>query len=124
MANYVEYGWNNIVKINSTGYLFDYVRRQLKKNDCILDVGCGNGEIANLLLKEGFNIYGIDASLEGIQIANKNLGKERFYVCDIEDGKLPEQLRNIDFNVVISTEVIEHVYSPKQYIIIYKKSVE
>ncbi|MFQ7387593.1 MAG: class I SAM-dependent methyltransferase [Alistipes sp.] len=37
----------------------------------ILDVGCGNGFTANYLAGKGYDVYGIDASRQGIAIANR-----------------------------------------------------
>ena len=40
----------------------------------ILDVGCGNGFTANYLAGKGYDVYGIDASRQGIAIANRTGG--------------------------------------------------
>lgn len=42
-----------------------------EKNKNILDLGCGNGFVARNLIELGYNVYGVDASLDGI-----NEGKE------------------------------------------------
>jgi 2-polyprenyl-3-methyl-5-hydroxy-6-metoxy-1,4-benzoquinol methylase len=117
MSNYSEFGWKDAKDVDSTTYLLNPIRNLLKKTDCILDMGCGNGNITNHLLKEGYNIYGIDASENGIKYANSRaVQKGRFFVCEFSEMKLPDELKDIKFNVVISTEVIEHVYSPQQFI--------
>jgi 2-polyprenyl-3-methyl-5-hydroxy-6-metoxy-1,4-benzoquinol methylase len=115
MSNYREYGWGENIP-ESTEILLRPIVDLLKKSDRILDVGCGNGSVTNLLMRAGYDIYGVDASVEGIEVANRNSSKEgRFYVCDINDGKLPKELEGIKFDVVISTEVIEHIYSPQRF---------
>ncbi|MCK6693193.1 MAG: class I SAM-dependent methyltransferase, partial [Thermoanaerobaculia bacterium] len=80
-----------------------------------LDLGCGNGALAGKLLNEGFNVYGIDASTSGIDIARRMHGEDRFFLVDIAHKTLPEAIRSYKFDAVISTEVIEHIYSPKSY---------
>ena len=40
----------------------------------VLDVGCGNGFTANYLAGKGYDVYGIDASRQGIAIANRTGG--------------------------------------------------
>jgi len=42
-----------------------------KKSRTILDVGCGNGEMTNRLISEGYNVYGTDGAVTGIEIAKK-----------------------------------------------------
>lgn len=121
MVNYHEYGWGK-EKALSQKILFTHIVDNLAGSGAILDVGCGNGGIANDLLEKGYQIYGFDASETGIQIANSHIkGKERFFVCNFDSGELPQELQNIVFDTVISTEVIEHVYSPTDYIHFIKK---
>lgn len=78
----------------------------------ILDVGCGNGAIARALLEDGYDVYGIDASESGIEIANERVSG-RFFLHDITAGRLPEALADKRFKTVISTEVITHLYAPR-----------
>lgn len=116
VTEYKEYGWKE-EQTPAHAYLLPTLRSLLnkEKNCCILDVGCGSGFIANLLIAEGFVVYGIDASREGIALANqKNPG--HFFVQDITSRELPSELRNIVFDTIISTEVIEHLYDPRGYV--------
>lgn len=89
------------------------------KGKRILDLGCGNGLIACRLLNDGFDIYGIDASETGISVANtKKPG--RLFVQDISTERLPDALSEFRFDVVISTEVLEHIYAPRSYMKLLK----
>lgn len=87
----------------------------LNKQQKILDLGCGNGALAIKLINSGFDVYGTDASEEGIKLAKKNY-PNRFYLQDLSTGKLPAELADTAFNTIISTEVIEHLYDPKAFI--------
>lgn len=73
-----------------------------KEIDSILDAGCGNGALLNYLNMNGkFNeLVGLDFSFEGLKFVqtNKILG---------EIYELP--LKNKSFELVISTEVVEHL---------------
>ncbi|KAJ1918252.1 Hexaprenyldihydroxybenzoate methyltransferase, mitochondrial [Mycoemilia scoparia] len=82
----------------------------------ILDVGCGGG----LLL--GSSVTGIDASEESIKIAQMHLKKDPMltseesmiqYKCTTAEN-LAEAKKK--FDVVVSSEVIEHVVDPRQFI--------
>jgi 2-polyprenyl-3-methyl-5-hydroxy-6-metoxy-1,4-benzoquinol methylase len=86
-----------------------------KDNRVILDIGCGNGWLCNHLIKLGYNAYGVDASESGIAIARQS-NPDRFFLQDITVNKLPEELSEIKFNTIISTEVIEHLYAPREYL--------
>lgn len=114
---YQDYGFQTSIPSHTHAYLFEPIKDLLnkEKNTSILDVGCGNGWLANALLHEGFNVYGIDASPSGIAIA-KQSHPERFHVQDISSDYLPDAIKEIPFDTIISTEVIEHLYSPRQYL--------
>ena len=81
----------------------------------VLDLGCGNGWIARCLLDAGFDVYGVDASISGVEIAN-GLAPGRFFQLDVQSGQLPVELDSISFKTVISTEVIEHLYDPRGFL--------
>lgn len=116
MSEYKDYGWENGAT-HAHGFLYPTLKALLKenKNKLILDVGCGNGEMANLLINEGYNVYGTDGSITGIEIA-KTRNSDRFFVQDINSAELPIELQNKKFDLIISTEVIEHLYNPRGYI--------
>ena len=122
MSNYQDYGWEEGAT-DAHKYLYKTLLNLLKgdKEKVILDIGCGNGSIANLLIKEGFTVYGIDASESGIKLARKS-NPENFFLQIIDGSdEIPKELRGINFDIVISTEVIEHLYSPRDYIRFIKK---
>jgi 2-polyprenyl-3-methyl-5-hydroxy-6-metoxy-1,4-benzoquinol methylase len=117
MSEYQDYGFQTADPAHTFFYLQGPLLSLLDKtkNTCILDMGCGNGYISNYLIATGFNVYGTDASEDGITIANrKNPG--RFYLQDFSTGELPEELQEIKFDTIISTEVIEHLYDPYKFI--------
>jgi len=120
MSEYKDYGWEQGAT-NAHGYLYPTLCSMLDehKGKRILDLGCGNGVIACRLLADGFDVYGIDASVSGVNIANEKY-PDRFFVQDISSEHLPKNLSGFHFDVVISTEVIEHIYAPRSYMKLIK----
>jgi 2-polyprenyl-3-methyl-5-hydroxy-6-metoxy-1,4-benzoquinol methylase len=88
---------------------------RLRPGTSVLDVGCGNGFKAGELLARGCEVVGIDPSGSGIAIARENYPAGRFEQLT-PDHELLEKLRCAPFDVVISTEVIEHVYTPRSFV--------
>jgi 2-polyprenyl-3-methyl-5-hydroxy-6-metoxy-1,4-benzoquinol methylase len=80
----------------------------------VLDVGCGNGFICGEFLKQGCCVVGIDLSPQGIEIARRVHPNSRFELLPADD-KLLENLREKPFDLVVSTEVVEHLYAPRSY---------
>jgi 2-polyprenyl-3-methyl-5-hydroxy-6-metoxy-1,4-benzoquinol methylase len=78
----------------------------------VFDLGCGNGSIAFELSKLGYSVSGVDPSIEGIAQANANLKN-----ADLRVGSAYDDLFSTfgSFPVVISLEVVEHVYDPRHY---------
>jgi 2-polyprenyl-3-methyl-5-hydroxy-6-metoxy-1,4-benzoquinol methylase len=117
MTDYKDYGFNTDQPAHTFDYLLPSLLSLLDKNRnrCILDLGCGNGYLANYLISKGFNVYGTDASEKGIAIAGQ-ANPDRFFLQDLSTGKLPDALENLIFDTIISTEVIEHLYDPEGFI--------
>jgi 2-polyprenyl-3-methyl-5-hydroxy-6-metoxy-1,4-benzoquinol methylase len=80
----------------------------------VLDVGCGNGFTAGQFLSKGCEVVGIDLGESGIKLARKTYPAGRFEVMPA-DQCLFENLRCKPFDVVISTETVEHLYAPRSY---------
>lgn len=115
MVNYQDYGFPNAGLSHAHQYLLPALLPMLHQNHKILDLGCGNAALDIQLFKSGFDVYGIDASAEGIEIARKSY-PNRFFLQDLSSGKLPAAIAGASFNTIISTEVIEHLYDPKAFI--------
>ena len=81
--------------------------------DC-LDIGCGGGILSEKLRRLGANVTGIDASKSAIDVAKEHAKKSRLeidYKCitTSELLKLREGKDLNKFDLVIASEVIEHV---------------
>ena len=86
-----------------------------------LDVGCGGGILSEKLKRLGANVTGIDASKNSIEIAQEHAKKSRLeisYKC-ITSSKLLEirEKKALNkFDLVIASEVIEHVYDRRIFL--------
>jgi 2-polyprenyl-3-methyl-5-hydroxy-6-metoxy-1,4-benzoquinol methylase len=82
----------------------------------VLDLGCGNGSLSHELSKLGFEVHGVDQSDSGIQIAREAFPQVRFSLGDVEEELSPDPFQAESFDVVVSTEVVEHLYRPRRLI--------
>ena len=80
----------------------------------VLDVGCGNGFLCGEFLKRGCEIVGIDSSVQGIELARKTYPTGRFELLEA-DSNILERLAEEPFDLVVSTEVVEHLYAPREW---------
>jgi 2-polyprenyl-3-methyl-5-hydroxy-6-metoxy-1,4-benzoquinol methylase len=120
---YKEYAYETNQCNCAHGYLLPCVRAMLGAPPRrVLDLGCGNGEMAQTLLADGHDVYGLDASHSGIAIANQR-APGRFFVQDLSTGDVPDVLADKRFDVVISTEVIEHLYDPRALLRLVRRVV-
>lgn len=78
----------------------------------VLDLGCGNGAVAGWLSERGHSVVGVDPSREGIRRARAAHPEIEFHRASAYDP-LRERLGR--FEVVVSLEVVEHVYDPRAY---------
>lgn len=78
----------------------------------VFEVGCGNGAFAAELTRRGYEVIGVDPSTTGIA-----QGRRRHPEIALHAGSAYEPLRDRygTFSVVVSLEVIEHVYAPRTF---------
>lgn len=70
-----------------------------------LEIGCGLGYFSNKAFKLGAKVVGVDIGPKLIKICKNKTPKASFRVANA--SKLP--FRNETFDIVLSTEVVEHV---------------
>jgi len=78
----------------------------------LFELGCGNGSVAHELTRRGWDVTGVDPSAEGIAQAQHQHSELKLYPGSAYDD-LATQYGS--FPVVLSLEVVEHVYFPRQY---------
>ncbi len=88
------------------GHLFK--KFGLKKDQLLLDLGCGRGEFLKGFARLGLNSEGLD-SCESARELSKG---HKIEICDFESQRLP--YRDNHFDVVFCKSVIEHSYYPEK----------
>jgi len=75
----------------------------------VLDLGCGSGRHLVYLAKQGFDVYGIDISKTGIELAKDWLRKEKLK-ANLKIGDIYKKLPYKDnfFEGIICTNVLHH----------------
>jgi len=86
----------------------------------VLDIGCGAGNNAALIrsMNTACDIFGITYSASEAALAQKHMTK--CWVADIE-GKLPDDLINQSFDVLILSHVLEHLRDPAAVLACYSR---
>ena len=82
----------------------------------VCELGCGNGYFSGELIAAGYEVVGIDSSVSGIEYAKKNYGKTGQFLRSEISPDLSANTGLKNFDLVISIEVIEHLYCPSDLI--------
>lgn len=110
-----NYGWASAEGPNSCGYITPRVLTVLRGLGVkrVLDVGAGNGKLCSVLQQAGYQVSGVEYDREGVELARAQYPAIRFHQYGIQDD--PGALLAHEgeaFDAVVSTEVIEHLFSP------------
>jgi 2-polyprenyl-3-methyl-5-hydroxy-6-metoxy-1,4-benzoquinol methylase len=113
--NYSGYRYEDGKLNASHDYLLPMVKKILgQQSSCgrIFELGCGNGSVANEMSKLGFEVTGVDASEEGITHAH-----QYYPALNLRLGSAYDDLSDQygQFPIVVSLEVIEHMYLPRKF---------
>jgi len=83
----------------------------------ILDLCCGTGQLATLLVKRGYRVTGIDGSKEMVRIARRNAPRAEFVVADARTFRVPRT-----FDAVVSTyDSLNHVMSLEELTSVFRR---
>lgn len=114
-----EYRYFNASPTWANAYLWPVLQRQIGARFAqqperlrALDLGCGNGATSDMLTGMGFDVTGVDTSSSGIDMARTAYPHCRFEIASAYDDLAA---RFGTFPLVVSLEVIEHLYDPRKF---------
>jgi SAM-dependent methyltransferase len=114
-ATYTEFKWltegaaNGAAGVGLTRRFVKLISG-LEHVERICELGCGNGYLAGQLASSGYHVTGLDASESGIEMARR-LHPTPNFVCSNIDRALA-LIGSQKFDLVISSDVLEHLYRP------------
>lgn len=114
----ISYRWANAKSTSAHSYLIPKLNKILTKIPVFpkkyFDAGFGNGFIANYMYKLGWDPVGVDLSKEGYY----QVKKQYPYLKKLYNDSLYENLclKYGKFNLVLSIEVVEHLYDPRLFL--------
>jgi 2-polyprenyl-3-methyl-5-hydroxy-6-metoxy-1,4-benzoquinol methylase len=112
-----EYGYLDADLRCAGKYLLPVVRelvRNVPPRAVVVDLGCGNGSILANFRQYGWELHGLEMSRSGIEQAAKAYPGIQFGYADLTTDLSSHPLVG-RCDVVISTEVVEHVFWPRTY---------
>jgi 2-polyprenyl-6-hydroxyphenyl methylase/3-demethylubiquinone-9 3-methyltransferase len=110
-----EYEYQDPECTYASDYLLPILKELLAEfpaGSVVADAGCGNGSLLAALGRADWKMYGLEISESGLDQARAKYPQIQFHSIDLMQGvyMLP-MTGNCD--VVISTEVVEHVFLPR-----------
>lgn len=86
---------------------FSFLKNWVMAGEKILDLGCGNGRLAELFKEKNIEYFGVDNSERLIEIAKKKYPRGKFQVAEAFNLPFPDNF----FDKVFSLAVLHHIPS-------------
>ncbi len=111
----------NIWKVNlynqKHSFVYEYGQELIQfldpqEDECILDLGCGSGQLTNEISKSGARVIGIDSSNEMVSEAKNNYPNLQFFVKDATSFQFERP-----FDAIFSNAVLHWVKNSKSAIL-------
>jgi 2-polyprenyl-3-methyl-5-hydroxy-6-metoxy-1,4-benzoquinol methylase len=109
-----RYGWKEADVPCSCAYVVPDVLHVIERLQArrVLDVGAGNGALCGLLKQAGYSVAGCEYDEKGVEIARAAYPEVPFYRYGVQEEPTDLLATEGKFDLVVSTEVIEHLFSP------------
>ncbi|AJC48204.1 bifunctional 2-polyprenyl-6-hydroxyphenol methylase/3-demethylubiquinol 3-O-methyltransferase UbiG [Allofrancisella guangzhouensis] len=91
-------------------------------NKKIIDIGCGGGILTESLVTTNNKVYGLDASIEAINIAKEHAKSSKVNIS-YTNSTIEEFVKTTDdqFDIITCMEMLEHVPDPESVIVSISK---
>jgi len=110
------YHFENACALHAQNYLLSPIVSVLRESGIqsrrMIDIGCGNGAFAAELAARGWDVIGIDPSTSAIHFARAKHPTIPFHLASAYEDL---SSRFGQFPLVVSLEVVEHVYDPRTF---------
>lgn len=79
----------------------------------LFEIGAGNGHVAGVLAGRGYEVSGIEPSIDGVRLANQFAPGAKIWAGSVYDDL---SAHHGQYDVVYALEVLEHLYAPRELI--------
>ncbi|GAB4315551.1 MAG: hypothetical protein Kow0019_15740 [Methanobacteriaceae archaeon] len=95
------------------------VSSKIQNGKCLLDIGCGSGELLSKTYKNFKNCYGIDLNSDSIKFcAERFKNKKNISVFKLNALDLKKKFKESSFDYVTALDVLEHLKKHESEIVI------
>lgn len=108
--------WKYMFSGESFSILKNLMLQYLPSGANILDLCCGTGKLANVLIEHGYQVTGVDGSAEMIRYARENTPEARFIVDDARLFYLP----SVYHGVICAFDSLNHIMNPVEMISVFR----
>lgn len=113
-ARYYDALTRNVEYTRRADYLCEILKREEHQSGITLDLACGTGSLTIELAKRGFDVYGVDGSMEMLSEAQQKAAEE-----EMELLFLCQQMQRLDLYGTVDTvfcvlDSLNHITSPKE----------
>jgi len=113
-----SYGWASPGQPHTAAYITPKILEILEELNVtrVVDLGAGNGVLCGKMQQAGYDVVGVEYDSKGASLASENYPGVPIYNLDITDTSPRLLDHEAMFDAAVSTEVVEHLFSPHQFV--------